>query len=186
MATGFGFSTGDFIAGVSLVQAVIRALSDSRGSSKEYLELIAELRTLETALFEVKALDLQTEQQAHRSALREAVRQCQAAIDDFLQDLTKYCTHLRLGGSLCAWKDAYRKIQWRLCEKDDLVRFRNQIGLHVQSIQMLMLTIQMYAKSNRHVRNALILIMIQKFCLASYGVTPAPICSDERSKQCSS
>jgi hypothetical protein len=32
------------------------------GSSKEYLELTAELQTLETALFEVKILDLAVEQ----------------------------------------------------------------------------------------------------------------------------
>jgi len=63
MATGFGFSTGDFIAGINLVQELIKALNDSRGSSKEYLELIAELRSLETALLEVKTLDLAVEQQ---------------------------------------------------------------------------------------------------------------------------
>lgn len=70
MAAGFGFSTGDFIAGISLVQELIKALNDSRGSSKEYLELIAELRTLETALSEVKTLDLAVEQRPQRAALR--------------------------------------------------------------------------------------------------------------------
>jgi hypothetical protein len=72
MAAGFGFSTGDFIAGISLVQELIKALNDSRGSSKEYLELIAELRTLETALSEVKTLDLAVEQRPQRAALRQA------------------------------------------------------------------------------------------------------------------
>jgi predicted HicB family RNase H-like nuclease len=144
MAVPFGFSVGDFIAGINLVKDVIKALQDSRGSSKEYLELIAELRSLETALFEVKTLDLRIEQRAKRAALREASKQCQTSIDNFLKDLMKYSTNLRLGGSLCAWKDAYRKIQWKLCKKDDLVRFREEIGFHVQSIQMLMLTIQMY------------------------------------------
>ena len=149
MATGFGFSTGDFIAGINLVKDVIKALQDSKGSSKEYLELITELRTLEIALLEIKALDLQIEQRTQRAALRHAATQCQTSIDNLLKDLTKYSTHLRLGGSLCAWKDAYRKIQWRLCKKDDLVRFRDEIGFHVQSIQMLMLTIQMYGPSWR-------------------------------------
>ena len=147
MATGFGFSVGDFIAGINLVKDVIRALQDAAGSSKEYLELIAELRTLETALLEVKALDLQVEQRAQRAALRHAATQCQTSIDNFLKDLTKYSARLRLGGSQCAWKDAYRKIQWRLCKRDDLVRFRDEVGFHVQSIQMLMLTIQMYAQT---------------------------------------
>jgi hypothetical protein len=86
MATGFGFST-DFIAGISLVQELINALNDSRGSSKEYLELIAELRTLETALLEVKTLDLAVEQRPQRAALRQAATQCQNSIDSFPERL---------------------------------------------------------------------------------------------------
>jgi hypothetical protein len=144
MATGFGFSTGDFLAGINLVQELIKALNDSRGSSKEYLELIAELRTLETALLEVKTLDLAVEQQPQRAALRQAATQCQNSIDRFLKDLAKYHPYLRLGGSVCAWKDTLRKIQWRFCKTEDLVRFRAEIGFHAQSIQILMLTIQMY------------------------------------------
>jgi hypothetical protein len=144
MATGFGFSAGDFVAGINLVQGLITALNDSRGSSKEYLELITELRSLETALLEVKALDLEVEQRAQRAALRQAAAQCQISIDNFLKDLTKYHPHLRLGGSLCAWKDTLRKIQWRFCKKEDLLQFRTEIRFHAQSIQMLMLTIQMW------------------------------------------
>jgi hypothetical protein len=47
-------SAGDFISGIKLVKALIKALEESSGSSKEYLELIAELRTLEIALMNVK------------------------------------------------------------------------------------------------------------------------------------
>lgn len=41
MAAVFGFSTNvsDFIAGIILIREIIQALSDSRGSSKEYLDL---------------------------------------------------------------------------------------------------------------------------------------------------
>jgi hypothetical protein len=73
MATEFALSTGDFIAGINLVQKLIKSLNDSRGSSKEYLELMADLRTLETALLEVKVFDLTVEQQPQRVALRQAV-----------------------------------------------------------------------------------------------------------------
>lgn len=52
----------------------------AEGSSKEYLELIAELRTLKTALLEVKSLDLAVEQQPQRAALRQAARQYQIAL----------------------------------------------------------------------------------------------------------
>jgi uncharacterized protein YbjQ (UPF0145 family) len=55
MAAAFGFSAGDFITGINLVKDIIKALNDSRGSSKEYLEVITELRGLEVALIHVKA-----------------------------------------------------------------------------------------------------------------------------------
>jgi hypothetical protein len=138
----FGFSATDFVAGISLVKDLIQALQDSKGSSKEYLELITELRSLETALIEVKSLDLEVEQRAQRAALREAATECQRTIDKFLQELVKYQPHLRLGGSLSSWRDGFRKIQWRLCQKEELVRFRAEIGFHAHSIHMLMLGIQ--------------------------------------------
>ena len=142
MAVPFGFSAGDFIAAIGLVKDLVKALHDSNGSSREYRELIDELRGLEIALLEVKALDLEVEQRAKRVALRQAASQCQVSIDDFLKGLSKYQPHLRSGGSSRNWKAAFRKIQWHLCKKDDLVKFRAEIGFHTQSIQMLMLSIQ--------------------------------------------
>lgn len=61
MAAAFGFSAGDFIAAISLVRDLGKALHDSNGSSREYRELIRELHSLETSLLEVKALDLEVE-----------------------------------------------------------------------------------------------------------------------------
>lgn len=142
MAVPFGFSAGDFIAAIGLVKDLVKALHDSKGSSREYRELIHELRSLETALLQVKALDLEVEQRAKRVVLRQAASQCQVSIDDFLKGLFKYQPHLRSGGSSRNWKAAFRKIQWHLCKKDDLVKFRAEIGFHTQSIQMLMLSIQ--------------------------------------------
>src|SRR2546421_12858839 len=49
MPIAFEFSVGDFVSGISLVRNLIKALQESGGSSREYLELIAELRSLETA-----------------------------------------------------------------------------------------------------------------------------------------
>lgn len=144
MAVPFGFSAGDFIAAITLVKDLVKALHDSNGSSREYRELIHELHGLETGLLEVKALDLEVEQRAKRVALRQAATQCQASIDEFLKGLAQYQPHLRTGGSTRSWKDALRKIQWHLCKKDDLVKFRAEISFHTQTIQMLMLSVQVY------------------------------------------
>lgn len=144
MAVPFGFSAGDFIAAINLVRDLVKALHDSNGSSREYRELIRELHSLETVLLEVKAFDLEVEQRAKRVALRQAATQCQASIDEFLKGLAKYQPHLQMGGSTASWKDAFRKIQWHLCEKDDLLKFRAKIDFHTQTIQMLMLSVQVY------------------------------------------
>ena len=55
MPVGFGLSLSNFVSGLSLVRDLIKALQDSRGFSKEYLQLIAELQGLETTLIQAKA-----------------------------------------------------------------------------------------------------------------------------------
>jgi uncharacterized protein YbjQ (UPF0145 family) len=46
MASAFGFSPGDFITTINLVKDIVKALNDSKGSSKEYLQVVVELRGL--------------------------------------------------------------------------------------------------------------------------------------------
>jgi hypothetical protein len=77
MAVAFGFSTGDFITCINLAKDIIRALKDSKGSSREYLEVIAEFRGLEVALVHAKAQYNDTFQMAQKSALGQAVDECQ-------------------------------------------------------------------------------------------------------------
>jgi len=143
MALAFGFSAGDIITGISLVKDLITAIQDSKGSSKEYLELISELRGLESALLEVKKLPFRSEQHQQQAVLREAVVRCRTCIDDFLTTMTKYHSHLRLDGSQRPWQDAIRKIQWRLTKKEDIERFRSAIVFHTQTLQILLITTQL-------------------------------------------
>ena len=143
MAAAFGFSTGDFINGINLVKDIVRALNDSKGSSKEYLAVIAELRGLEVALIHVKTQYDHTQQVGERSVLRKAVEECEATIQDFLGSLEKYHGHLSRSGSQNKWKDAVRKVQWHLCKADELTSFRLQISSHVQNLELLLATMQM-------------------------------------------
>lgn len=142
MAEAFGFSTGDFINAIHLVKGIVKALNDSRGSSKEYLEVISELRGLEVALIQVKAQYNSIVKIEQSSALRQAVKECETSIIDFLESLQKYHGHLSKVGTGNKWKDALRKIQWHLCKTDDLITFRLRIASHVQSIEMLLATFQ--------------------------------------------
>lgn len=55
----FGFSVGDFINALELVGRVINALRESSRSGPEYRELVNQLYSLETALLQVKQLELE-------------------------------------------------------------------------------------------------------------------------------
>lgn len=142
MAAPFGFSIGDFITSINLVKDIIKALDNSKGSCKEYLEVIAELRGLETVLILVKTQYSETEQISQRTALSQAIGDCHACIDDFLQSIQKYHGHLDRAGSKNRCKDAVRKVQWHLCKADDLTSFRLRIASQVQNIDMLLATVQ--------------------------------------------
>jgi len=141
MSVGFGFSVGDFIAALQLVSTIINALRDSSESSTEYIALLSQLLTLETALLRVKRLEADDEQRAEVIALRQAACQCQRTIDVFLEKITKYQPSLRTGGSGSGVRNGWRKIQWALCKKEDLLRFKADLVGHTESIELLLTTL---------------------------------------------
>lgn len=143
MPVGFGFSASDFIAAINLVKEVIDALRESGGAGSEYQELIRELHSLEIALLEVKRLELDDSQHHQVVALRHAASQCQRTIDNFCKTIQKYQPHLRAEGSNAKFRDGWRKIQWALCKKDDLLNFRAEVMGHTISINLLLTTVQL-------------------------------------------
>jgi hypothetical protein len=143
MSVGFGFSTGDFIAAIELVSTVVGALRESGDSSTEYQTLISQLYTLETALLRVKRLELDDMQHPEAVALQQAASQCQRTIDAFSEKIAKYQPSLRAGGSGNTIKDAWRKVKWALCQKEDLVRFKADLMAHTESIDMLLIAVHM-------------------------------------------
>jgi hypothetical protein len=143
MSVGFRFSAGDFIAALQLVSTVIDALRDSGDSSTEYRALLSQLYTLETALLTVKRIEVDDEQCAEVIALRQAACQCQRTIDAFWEKIKKYQPSLRTGGSGSRVRDGWRKIQWALCKKDDLLKFKADLVGHTESIELLLTTLHM-------------------------------------------
>ena len=143
MPVGFGFSAGDFIAGLNLVKDIIDALREADGAATHYRDLLDELYTLETALLEVKRLDPDTYQLTQLVALQQAASQCQRTIDEFWRRICKYQPHLCRVGSGSKVKDGWKKIEWALCRKEDVATFKAQLRGHTGSINMLLMTMQM-------------------------------------------
>lgn len=153
MAVPFGFSFGDFVAGVGLVRDIIDALQTSSTSTTRYQGLISELFALERALLEVKKLRFDDERlpqdsrlavEALISGLQRTAIECQGTIDKLLAKVKKYEGHLSSNGSGSKWKDALRKVQWALLTDKDLEESRAEIRGHSSSINMLLMIVQLY------------------------------------------
>ncbi len=144
MLPPFGFSVGDFFSGINLIRELIKALEDSAGSSAEYRDLIKELYSLERALLEVKHLDLEESQHSQHVALKQVAIQCQETIDGFLNKIRKFQPALGTGGSNSSWKNGLRKVEWTLYKKDDVQKLRAQLNGHTTSINILLMTVQLY------------------------------------------
>ncbi|KAF2100312.1 hypothetical protein NA57DRAFT_73922 [Rhizodiscina lignyota] len=142
MSVGFGFSTGDFLAALKLVGTVIDALRESSSSGKTYRDLVNELHQLESALLRVKRLEFDGSQNVEKVALRQAAAQCQTTIDEFLKKIRKYQPHLGHRGGSNNMRDAWYRIKWALCKKDDVEAFRAQLQGHTSSIETLAAKIQ--------------------------------------------
>jgi len=143
MSVGFGFSAGDFIAGLELVATIIDALRESGDSSRRYRELISELYSLETALLQVKRLELHESQSAEKIALHFAASQCQGTISDFWQTVQKY--HPSLGRSVesSTLKDQWIKMKWALFKEEEVEKFKADLRGHTGSINLLLSSCRM-------------------------------------------
>jgi hypothetical protein len=71
MSLGFSFSSGDFLAAIEVVGTVVDALRSSGNAGAEYRELICQLLSLESALIQVKRLEVDEGIYAEVIALRQ-------------------------------------------------------------------------------------------------------------------
>jgi hypothetical protein len=146
MAVPFGFSVGDVIAGIGVIKKSIEAFSDTRGATKDHRLLSDTLTRLCAALETVRGLDIDDVQDARqREPIRQAVEQCQRCIDDFVSKIAKYKI-IQSGIQPLSWesrvKVAARKIQWALMKQDDLSKFKKDVQLHFDAINILLQSFQ--------------------------------------------
>ncbi|KAL8694812.1 MAG: hypothetical protein Q9218_000571 [Villophora microphyllina] len=146
MSAGFGFSVGDIVAGLKLIKQSIEALQDTKGSSADFETLGHEIDSLKAGLEAVEDLKLDQRfgpDSKHCVAIRQATARCWQCIETFLATIAKYQPWLRSKAPACLnWKANLKKIQWALCKKDDVNRFRAQLERHASSISMLLITLQ--------------------------------------------
>ena len=144
MSAGFGFSVGDFLAALDLVSTVIDALRDGGQAGDEFRELLYQLYSLETALIQVKRLEVDDSQHAELMALRQAAAQCQCMINTFWDKIEVYQRNLGpFASRLSRLRDRWMRVKWAVCKKDDVAKFKADLAGHTESIQLLLSTLQM-------------------------------------------
>lgn len=131
MSVSFGFSVGDFLAALNLVETVIVALRETSEARTSFRSLIDELYVLESAL-RVKRLDVDNSLYIKKLALQQAASQCQRTIDLFYTKVQKYQPYLQQDGTSSKLKDAWARIKWATCRKGDVDTFRAEIRGHKQ------------------------------------------------------
>ncbi|KAI0154135.1 hypothetical protein GGR57DRAFT_512443 [Xylariaceae sp. FL1272] len=153
MSVGFGFSAGDFIAALQLTRTVIDCLRESSAAGASYRELLAQLRSLETALVAVESLEVEESQQSQKIAVEHVAAQCRHAIDDLWQSAQKYHPHLRGSKPGLKLREGWAKIEWTLLMSDDVEKFKRDIQAHTDSINILLTALHLQA-TTIHQRDA--------------------------------
>ena len=144
MSAGFGFSVGDFLAALELVSTVIDALRDSGQAGNEFRELLHQLYSLETALIQVKRLEIDDSQYDELVALRQAAAQCQCTINAFWDKIEVYQRNLGPFASRASkLRDRWMRVRWAVCKKSDVATFKADLAGHTESMQLLLSTLQM-------------------------------------------
>lgn len=111
----FGFSVGDILGGASLACQLCNALSATRGSARDYQQLIAELNAVHKVLIQVEQLRVSNQlAQATLNALLFITNAANEAMEVFLVDHKAYAESLKQGGSGNLLKDGWRKGRWAL------------------------------------------------------------------------
>lgn len=159
----FGFSAGDFVAGISLIKDLTDALSATHGAKVEYQGLITELYCLQRALIAIKEIEVQ-ESSREYDATQLAVRGCQECIDGFLLQTASYQS-LTAGKSTI--KDQIKKITWAKCRKEDLRKFKEDLSIYAAAINVLLHTLQLSASMNTNTA-ALVSIKTQTETLRNF------------------
>ena len=143
MAVGFGFSLGDILAGIGAIKTSISAFSDTRGATKDHKLLCDTLERLNETLELIREIEVDPLHDARqREAIQKAVEQCQSCINDFLYTIAKYKI-VQPGIQPAIWKlrvkAGVKKVQWALCTKEDIVKFRGYMQLQLTLLMFCLL-----------------------------------------------
>jgi hypothetical protein len=142
----FGFSVGDFLAGANLAYRLIRSLSETRGASMEYQEVICELGYIQQTFLHVEHMNSSNIfSRATINAISHIMNTSIDVMARFLEKTEKYRQSLSNNGGQSLVADSWRKIGWSLFKKDELADLRNTLQTGLTAVNILISTASRYA-----------------------------------------
>jgi hypothetical protein len=142
-APGFGFSVGDFISAISILNEIRKALQDSGGAEEEFHELLLDLQQLEVVLQWLERGDWgRSGDLGHVNAVRGMALTCQVPLKEFWGKIQKYkvmvSDHSQVISVAGKVKGVARKVQWAVQMKEEITKFRTVIVSKVAALNLLM------------------------------------------------
>jgi hypothetical protein len=140
-APGFGFSFGDFVQAISLLNDVRKALRDTGEAKDEFKHVSVDLQHLEILLEQLNRGKWDQGCDAgHLNAVKGMALTCRVPLQEFLAKIERYKVLQR--DDLSGFKDLLgsgrRKAEWVIKMKDEVENFRALIVAKVVSINLLL------------------------------------------------
>ncbi|KAK2758041.1 hypothetical protein FQN54_004447 [Arachnomyces sp. PD_36] len=134
----FGFSTGDFIAGVHLIAKIIQALQDSSGAAVECQGLCQDLQILQALFEQLQETPPSTVSLNYYNAVRGLALTVRPQLQVFLGKLEKYRNAFANSGTSLIPKlgSAPRKLQWTLKMQDEVAEIRSIVTMKVTTTSL--------------------------------------------------
>jgi len=134
----FGFSVGDFISVINMVQKVGKALHDQDGASAEYQRLIQNIQALQLIFQHLEGLDSSDVNRSYINAIQAQAHESLKPLNEFLKNIAKY--EKRLGSVATGGRvlGSARKAQWVVTVAEEITKLQSNIGLEVEKMNLLL------------------------------------------------
>ncbi|TVY91471.1 hypothetical protein LAWI1_G003254 [Lachnellula willkommii] len=136
----FGWSAGDIVAAISLVNKITKSVSSAGGARDHFQELETELKGLSRALCEISDLANAPNQIPEIVALKFAACLCEDTLKRFYEKILPFDESLGSGSKTSRLKATPRMVRWELLIKKEVPEFRTYLVAHVGKAQSELMT----------------------------------------------
>jgi hypothetical protein len=145
----FGWSAGDLIAAVKLINDIISCIRDVGGARDHFQELVIELQGLEKALDEINELAKSSSDIPEISALKFASSACGDTLQRFYDKIKPFKESLGSVSTKGKVRAAPRMVRWELLVKKEIPELRSYLVAHVGYLNLQLSTALLWV-SARH------------------------------------